>query len=125
MPHPKAWWAPAAVVVVVSLLVASCGGGGRPLQVFTPTATPTPPTIDAQVGQLVYAQTGCAGCHGSRAGGGIGPPLADLRPSAIVQAVRSGPGRMPSYTRAQLVDEQLDQIVEFIEAVTAIDRPSR
>ena len=66
----------------------------------------------------MYQQAGCAGCHGRDAKGGLGPSLKGMNASRIERAVRSGPRRMPAYSEGELADEELAQLVLFVEAAT-------
>jgi len=99
------------------LLLVSCGSQGGRAEPSGPT--PTPPNLDVGVGQFVYVQEGCTKCHGPQAHGGVGPPLAGVSASRIERAVLSGPGRMPTYSRDQLGGARLDQLIQFIEWITA------
>lgn len=100
-----------------ALVLASCGSPqSGPL---LPTPTFTPPSIEAQIGGLVYAQAGCGGCHGRDAKGGIGPSLKGKDANRIERAVRSGPRRMPAYSQDDLGDEELAQLILYVDAVTA------
>ena len=106
----------AFALAFAALALAACGGPARGTTLATPTFTP--PGIEAQIGGIVYQQAGCAGCHGRDAKGGIGPSLKGMDANRIERAVRSGPRRMPAYSKAELADEQLTQLVLFVEAVT-------
>jgi mono/diheme cytochrome c family protein len=54
----------------------------------------------AEEGRRIYLRENCYGCHGGRAGGGMGPQFRRERPDAgdIGEAVRKGEeGGMPAY----------------------------
>jgi mono/diheme cytochrome c family protein len=60
----------------------------------------------AQEGRRVYLRENCYGCHGGRAGGGMGP---NLRGEAddVSEAVRQGEeGGMPAYPNLSSLDIQ-------------------
>jgi cytochrome c oxidase cbb3-type subunit 3 len=65
----------------------------------------------------------CAGCHGARGGGGIGPPFADAEwiyggePQNVFQSVVQGrPAGMPAFG-GQIPDEQVWKIVAFVRSL--------
>ena len=66
----------------------------------------------------------CAGCHGARGGGGIGPPFADNdwiyggAPGQIFASIAQGrPNGMPSFG-GRLPSESIWRIVSFVESLT-------
>ena len=60
-----------------------------------------------------FARTNCAACHGQDFTGGMGPDLTGLDEGTITDAVREGPGPMPSYSEDQISDEDLDVLAGF------------
>lgn len=60
-------------VVAMAALLAACGGDTAGLT-LSPTAT---------VGHDISRTNGCAACHGSDGGGGVGPPFAGLYGSQV------------------------------------------
>ena len=73
------------------------------------TATAAFPLSPAGEGRRVFLRENCYGCHGGRAGGGMGPNFRDNRPlpSDVVSAVQQGVSTgMPSYPALTLVDIQ-------------------
>ena len=75
-------------------------------------------------GERLYLWMNCAGCHGPKGGGAIGPPLRDADwiygrdPAAIHQSIRQGrPNGMPSFG-GRLPDAQIWQIVLYVEKLT-------
>lgn len=60
-----------------------------------------------------FARTNCAACHGQDFTGGMGPDLTGLDEGTITDAVREGPGSMPSYSEDQISDEDLDVLAGF------------
>ncbi|HET7572875.1 MAG TPA: c-type cytochrome [Gaiellaceae bacterium] len=62
----------------------------------------------------------CAGCHqvvaqGGYVTGALPPPLEDATAVQIAEAVRIGPYVMPTFTKQDLSDAQLDSIVRYVE----------
>lgn len=62
----------------------------------------------------------CAGCHQILGEGGVVkgarvPPLGDSTPVQIAEAVRLGPYLMPSFSKRQLSDGELDSIIRYVE----------
>jgi cytochrome c oxidase cbb3-type subunit 3 len=75
-------------------------------------------------GQRLYTWFNCAGCHGGKGGGGIGPPLADDdwiyggEPQNIFQTIVQGrPNGMPAFGR-QVPAEQIWKIVAFVRTLS-------
>jgi ubiquinol-cytochrome c reductase cytochrome c subunit len=61
----------------------------------------------------------CAGCHQIDAEGGFVtgarvPPLQDATATEIAEAVRIGPYLMPSFSRKQISDVELNSIVRYV-----------
>ncbi len=66
----------------------------------------------------------CAGCHQIEGRGGFVtgakvPPLQNLSPTEVAEAVRIGPYLMPRFTRRQITDAQLAAIVKYVESTNA------
>jgi ubiquinol-cytochrome c reductase cytochrome c subunit len=82
---------------------------------------------DAGRGQELYVRN-CAACHGAAGGGGISgaeawvPPLVGLDPVAIAGATRAGPLAMPAFEETVISDEDIDDIVGYLEAIAATPR---
>ncbi len=77
----------------------------------------------ADGGQLF--RLNCAACHTwSGTGGALlhreAPPLQPATARQIAEAVRTGPGAMPSFGQAALTDRQLDDVVAYVRY---LDRP--
>ena len=116
-----AWWqSPAAaqstepaVCVDACAAPATAEGAG-----FGPAPTDASP-------QNPWSQSPCAGCHGARAEGGIGPALAG-RPLSLAEfqaAVRQGPGSMPAYSPTELSDQALQALYGSLQAPAAPANP--
>lgn len=61
----------------------------------------------------------CAGCHQEDARGGfvtgaVVPPLQQVTPTQIAEAVRIGPYLMPRFTTAQISNSQLNSIIKYV-----------
>lgn len=95
----------------------------------------TPPPLDPRaaafegnaqaisVGQELFTQMNCVGCH-SHGGGGMGPPLMDPqwryggRIDQIASTIAEGrPNGMPSW-RAKLTDEQIWQLAAYVRSLS-------
>lgn len=76
---------------------------------------------DAIRGALVYnvdgAQLACVTCHGSAGTGIIGVDLKTFSASDIETAVRTGPGTMIQYTYLDLSDQQLADVIAYIQTL--------
>jgi ubiquinol-cytochrome c reductase cytochrome c subunit len=72
----------------------------------------------ADGGELFLAN--CAACHNSAGVGGAlshgahAPPLLDVDPTQIAEAIRTGPGQMPVFGIDTLDDQQVDSIVRYV-----------
>ena len=100
-----------------------------PTRTPTPTPaispTPIPRILIVQQGQALFQASGCASCHGENGEGieGLGPALPGHSPEAVVKQVREprpapeGSVQMPAYGTAQISDEELEQIVAWIESL--------
>lgn len=73
-------------------------------------------------GRQLYQWFNCAGCHGLRGGGGIGPPFADEEwiyggsPANVYQSIVQGrPNGMPSYAR--LSDDVVWKLVAYVRTL--------
>ena len=92
--------------------VASPAGSGS----FTPAATPEPlPTSTSPPGSgaRVYAEN-CAGCHGARGEGYVGPPLAPAGfASLVAPMVTQGGINMPPFAGV-LSDQDVSAVAEYV-----------
>lgn len=67
----------------------------------------------------------CAHCHGNAGAGGTAgqtawtPPINDLDPVAVVEAIRVGPFEMPAFSEELLSEEEVNAIASYLEAVEA------
>jgi mono/diheme cytochrome c family protein len=83
-----------------------------------PAASTGQPSALAR-GRELFAEKGCAGCHGENAGGGVGPALSAtaLSLDAVTKKVRSGTGAMPAFGADTVSDGELKQIYRWLENV--------
>lgn len=77
---------------------------------------------DPAVGREVFA-THCAACHGYTGDGGVAgggaltPRLLGLEPAVIAEAIRVGPFQMPAFAEEQISDDELGDVVAYLEEV--------
>lgn len=78
---------------------------------------------NAVAGQLIYTSSGnvnerCIDCHGAN-GGGIFPysDIRDKSDAAIAAAVRLGPSVMPDYATSVITDEDLRDLIAYINSL--------
>ncbi len=97
--------------------VESPAGSGS----FTPAATPEPvpsSTYAPGTGGRLYAEN-CAGCHGARGEGYVGPPLAAAGfASLVAPMVAEGGINMPPFGEV-LSEDDIDAVSEFVAAELA------
>ncbi|HXE45713.1 MAG TPA: c-type cytochrome [Conexibacter sp.] len=92
--------------------VAALGGG-------PPIPAPDPARGNLAQGFQLFTEH-CAGCHQAVAAGGVVtgarvPPLDQATPTQVAEAVRIGPYVMPSFSRSDISDVQLDSLVRYVE----------
>lgn len=87
------------------------------------TTEPTPPNLpgDATQGKIVFT-TNCSGCHpngGTEAG--YGPNLSTsqhaIDPTYVTHNVRLGRGFMPPFTKDQVSDQDLANIIAYLKSI--------
>jgi mono/diheme cytochrome c family protein len=93
-----------------------------PTQPPEPTATTAPPPTvkpDPALGQSLWVQKPCAGCHGLTAEGVVGPKLAgtSLSFNQVLLRVRSGKGMMPAFSEADISDQELQHIYAWLRSL--------
>lgn len=75
---------------------------------------------DTAAGRAAYVAT-CAACHGAAGsgdavgGGAFAPPLHNVAPTQVGEAIRTGPGAMPRFGPDQVSDEQLAEIAAYLQ----------
>jgi mono/diheme cytochrome c family protein len=97
-----------ALLAVVGIV--ACGDDSAP----QPSGTP-PSTASLVRGQEIFAQY-CTKCHPG-GGAGAGPSLIGRNESAskITRTVRNGDGLMPSFQTSEISDEDLNQLVQYVQ----------
>ena len=83
-------------------------------------------TVDISRGQNLY-QLNCAACHNWDGKGGamvsagypVAYPLRPVPPVQVAEAIRIGPGTMPVFPPDVLSDEELDDLVAYVEYLKA------
>lgn len=77
-----------------------------------------------QQGQRLYTWYNCAGCHGAKGGGGMGPPLRDPAwiyggdPISIFESIVEGrPNGMPTW-HGRIPDDDVWKIVAYIQSLS-------
>ncbi|HEX6420030.1 MAG TPA: c-type cytochrome [Acidimicrobiales bacterium] len=79
----------------------------------------------AQGGEIFRAN--CQACHSASGSGGAlsygrsAPRLAEATPTEVAAAVRAGPGQMPVFGRETIANDELDDLVRYVEY---LDDPS-
>jgi mono/diheme cytochrome c family protein len=87
----------------------------------TPAEAPSLPTTpDPVIGQQLWQQKPCAGCHGTQAEGGIGPRLAGtgLSFDQVLLRVRTGAAPMPAFTEDEVSDLEVQHIYAWLRGLT-------
>jgi ubiquinol-cytochrome c reductase cytochrome c subunit len=80
---------------------------------------PHPERGDVSNGLALFTEH-CAGCHQVVAEGGyvpnaVAPPLHQVDAVQIAEAVRVGPYLMPSFSKRQISDSQLDSLIAYVQ----------
>ena len=89
----------------------------EPTETPAPTETPSLSTTpDPALGQQLWTQKPCSGCHGAAAQGDIGPKLAgtDLDIDQVLLRVREGKGAMPAFDEDQVSDLEVQHIYAWL-----------
>lgn len=84
-----------------------------------PVPAPHPEIGSVSDGLQLFTEH-CAGCHQAVAAGGVVtgarvPPLTSATPVQVAQAVRIGPYLMPTFSRRDISDAQLNSIVRYVQ----------
>jgi mono/diheme cytochrome c family protein len=93
----------------------------EPTQPPAPIEAPSLPTTpDPALGQQLWQQKPCIGCHGAKAEGGIGPRLAGtgLSFDQVLLRVRTGAAPMPAFTEDEISDLELQHIYAWLRSLT-------
>lgn len=88
--------------------------------VVAATSPPDTAGPDPAVGQQLWAQKPCIGCHGAQAEGIIGPRLAGtaLDFDEVLLKVRTGAAPMPAFTEADVSDLEVQHIHAWLQSLT-------
>jgi cytochrome c oxidase cbb3-type subunit III len=97
---------------------------------IAPVANPLGGDRDArQEGRMLFVRYNCSGCHGGRAGGGMGPSLRDpswlygSTPDRIFNSIAQGRGHgMPSWG-ARLDEKQIWELTAYVSSLRTPDEP--
>lgn len=79
---------------------------------------------DLQRGRDLYATT-CAACHSMNGTGGsvggehVAPPLTDVTPLTVAEAMQIGPGVMPVFRGGAYTQQDVDDIAAYIQTLDA------
>jgi len=101
-----------ADIAAIDAYVGSLGTGGP--------AVPDVSPGDPVKGRDLWEQN-CASCHApsgvgyTQVGGRIAPSVLNDDPTAIAEAVRVGPTTMPQFGSSVLDDEELDDVVSYVQ----------
>ena len=84
----------------------------------------------AAEGRQLFVRFNCSGCHGGRAGGGMGPSLRDVdwlygdREAQLFSSIAEGRAHgMPSW-QPQLTADQIWKLVTYIKALRTRNEPN-
>jgi cytochrome c oxidase cbb3-type subunit 3 len=96
---------------------------------ITPLANPLDDRVAREEGRKLFVRFNCSGCHGGRAGGGMGPSLRDSdwlygsTPDRIFNSIAQGRGHgMPSWG-TRLPDKQVWELTAYISSLRTPDEP--
>ncbi|MBI2710911.1 MAG: c-type cytochrome [Actinobacteria bacterium] len=109
--HPPRF-RPDQIAAIVAYTSRFVGGPPVPRVRTDPALLPT--------GSRLY-EANCAACHqaagagGALAYGGIAPPLGAADAKLVVEAMRTGPGRMPRFDRSAFDDRDAAAIATYVE----------
>lgn len=90
---------------------------------------PAVPEVDVATADLARGgelyRVNCAACHnwdgkgGALVNGNNAPVLHPVPPLQVAEAVRIGPGTMPEFAEGQLSDDELDDVVAYVDYLRA------
>jgi ubiquinol-cytochrome c reductase cytochrome c subunit len=98
--------------------VASLGDGPE-----IPTVRPGKGSISQ--GMQLFGES-CAGCHGTSGKGGVAiggyaPPLGEVTPTQVGEAIRVGPYVMPRFSEKLLDERGVDSIARYVQLTQSPD----
>lgn len=94
--------------------------GEPPGGTSSPTSGPSvPATPDPAMGEQIWAEKPCGGCHGANAEGGVGPRLAGtgLSFDQVLLQVRAGAPPMPAFSESQISDLEVRHIYSWLRSL--------
>lgn len=111
LPGPPAF-SRAQIDALIAYVTSHGGGTGPPIPQLAPSS-------DLTRGRVLFEEN-CQACHGATAEGAIAgfgwlaPPLRDVQPEHIAEAVRIGPGIMPRFDEHAIPPRDLDALVAYV-----------
>jgi cytochrome c551 len=103
-----------AATLFLALMSARMPATAQSLQKLTP----------AGEGRRVYLQYNCYGCHGMRAGGGMGPNIAHAEAGDLREVVmEGGEGGMPSY-RSIATATDITNLIAYLSSIGTPNEPT-
>jgi len=71
---------------------------------------------DASVGESVYVSN-CLTCHGASGQGDTASRIIGVESNELIDAVRQGPGDMPTFSKTDISDSQLADLFAYLESL--------
>ena len=103
------------------------GPGQAPARRPNPYANSVPAMVD---GRKLFVRMNCSGCHGGRAGGGMGPSLRDAdwlygsSDAQIFDSIAEGRGKgMPAWG-TRLPEDQIWKLVAYVKSLRTPNEPN-
>jgi cytochrome c oxidase cbb3-type subunit 3 len=122
-PHGGSATAPPPTFTAVGPVPGPTVAGAGPANPYTNDRTAT------GEGRQLFIRFNCSGCHGGRAGGGMGPSLRDVdwiygsQDSQIFSSIAEGRAHgMPAW-RSQLTADQIWKLVAYIKSLRTRNEP--
>lgn len=123
------------LVIVAAIAAGACGpappSGG--VAVSTPTSNLNPYAknrVAMAEGRQLFVRFNCSGCHGGRAGGGMGPSLRDVdwiygkSDAQIYRSIAEGRANgMPAW-QPRLTPDQIWKLVTYIQSLRSRNEPN-
>lgn len=96
----------------LALMTAVCAGAGTSVIAQEPA------------GEQAYRKV-CQACHGPAGRGDEGPPLLPMTREAeeVLAIVREGVGQMPAISRKEVTDDEVRQIVDYLQSIRPDETP--
>jgi cytochrome c oxidase cbb3-type subunit 3 len=123
--------APAPMVTAVGPVPGPAGDAAGTANVDKGAANPyTSDRTAAAEGRQLFIRFNCSGCHGGRAGGGMGPSLRDVdwlygdRDAQVFSTIAEGRAHgMPSW-QPRLTPDQIWKMVTYIKSLRTRNEPN-